>query len=367
MKIEETEWFQKLKSYDYIMIFGAKSAAQFTYAFVKQIHVELECFLVSERRDNPFFLEGRPVRVFSEIDEETKRNTLVIISQRYESNDEMKKILSQAGFRNMISGVAQETFSTETNLLNYRRSILGKMRMAESVLGNDLQQNENGTRLCIYAVTSHNDLHKSNQVYESKYVKYIQAGAGLTDIRICNCTDDTGDNISGLNPYYCELTAGYWIYKNDHAHEYIGLYHYSRGLSVTDAQLGRIAESEIDAILPVPLVYRHEMLTRYATDADIVLQAVRRISPEYEAAAEKFFSEKIFFAGNIVISRREIFCRYYEWMFGIISECENIMKESKRMVTKRLWGYYGEVLTNIYFLFHMDEYQVVYSELKYMY
>lgn len=42
--------------------------------------------------------------------------------------------------------------------------------------------------------------------------------------------DNTGDNISLKNPYFCELTGLYWAWKNLNA-EYIGLSHYRRHFS----------------------------------------------------------------------------------------------------------------------------------------
>ena len=42
--------------------------------------------------------------------------------------------------------------------------------------------------------------------------------------------DDTGDSISALNPSFCELTGMYWLWKNYHAADFIGICHYRRYL-----------------------------------------------------------------------------------------------------------------------------------------
>lgn len=139
LKIEETEWYQKLMAYDCILIFGATFGARLTCQLMKAYYVEPDCFIVSERRDNPFFLEQKPVKVFDEIEEKLKQNALVIISQRYESTEAMKLLLFKAGFKNTIPSIVQDTSAVTEELSRYRESILGPIQMVPKSKENSLQ------------------------------------------------------------------------------------------------------------------------------------------------------------------------------------------------------------------------------------
>lgn len=367
MKIKQTEWFQKLNQHEHVLIFGAGAGALLTYTWLKQMNVDPECFLVSERWDNPLCLKQKLVKTFQEIDGELKQNALVVISQKYEDNDEMRKVLQQAGFKNMVPSILQNTSAITRELQTYRQSVLGSMKVSSPILEMSCRANSDLVNLCIYAVTSDKNLHKSRQQYQSDYITYIQAGAKCTDVRVCDLTDDSGENISDLNPWYCELTAGYWISKNDFVHDYIGLYHYSRGLSLSDGQLEIIVKEKVDVVLPIPHVWKYEMRSVCFLYTDLVLDAIRRVSPEYVASAELFFSKKIFFAGNIVLARSEIYTKYYNWMFRVLQECERIHRGGKAQVRPRTWGYCGEILTSIYFIHNRKNYQIVFSAMRDLY
>lgn len=373
MNLKETEWYISIKNYKYKMIFGAKSEAHEVLSFLKNMGEDILCYIVSERKDNALELDNKSVKVFDEISRELKEKALIIISQRYENNENMEKVLLSAGFKHMISSPAQASWELTEISNQYRSSILGKMLIIDKEYWKDNYGTENiFAPICIYAVTSHKNLHKSKGNYQSAYIKYIQAGAEIADNIFCEITDNHGDNISKLNPYYCELTAGYWIYKNDNINEYVGLYHYSRGFDITDRQTEFLVKDEIDVLLPVPIVYRHELaavLISFWTDEwiEIFLEGIKKTSPEYEKTVELFLTNKLFFYGNIVFAKKEVFCSYYEWMFKVFSECEMIRKAKGIAMIPRIWGYFGECLTNIYFLHHIDKYKIVYSQTKSMY
>lgn len=95
---------------------------------------------------------------------------------------------------------------------------------------------------------------------------YIQAGAALTDARIGEFQDNTGDNISYRNRQYCELTALYWIWKNQKA-DYYGLEHYRRAFRLTEPEITDILSDDIDAIIPLKVVLKLSLEEQYCINA----------------------------------------------------------------------------------------------------
>ena len=73
--------------------------------------------------------------------------------------------------------------------------------------------------------------------------------------------DCDGRNISQKNGNYSELTVLYWIWKNqlisgcDKA-EYYGLAHYRRILELTEDDMLRLENNEVDVVLPYPMRWK---------------------------------------------------------------------------------------------------------------
>ena len=81
-----------------------------------------------------------------------------------------------------------------------------------------------GSKIQVYVVShSEEDIRDidANEIYVPLFV-----GRDGKD-NLGFVSDDTGDNISGKNSSYCELTGLYWMWKNSDA-DIIGLVHYRR-------------------------------------------------------------------------------------------------------------------------------------------
>lgn len=361
-------FFEIIKNYKCIMIFGAKWDAHNTYEAITAKGFEAECYVVSSREGNISLLDGKPVRHLNEISEKNKQEGLIIVSQRHGLADEMKALLSKEGFQNIITRPYQ--FVTPMTEKQKKYLMSDNICSAKDFCETHPAKKDDNIGICIYVVTSHANLHKGEKKFESKYSKYIQAGAKISDKRMeeCEFSDDTGDNISELNGYFCELTAGYWIYKNDCVNDYVGFYHYSRGMDLTDEEVETIAASHVDLVLPFPYMCRYrwkDTLNAVAATRTRILQSLKNIKPEYICAAESFYDNKLFYAGNVLFARKDVFCHYYEWLFAVLKECQKIAEEKQEIIFKREWGYYGEILLNIYVNYHVSEYdRVLYADMK---
>ncbi|WP_294725448.1 DUF4422 domain-containing protein [uncultured Fusobacterium sp.] len=178
--------------------------------------------------------------------------------------------------------------------------------------------------------------------------------------------DDTGENISEKNPYYCELTGVYWAWKNLKA-DYIGLAHYRRQFkgrnkqknSLFDTVLSDIEIKELlketDIILPkkrnyyIENLYDHYKHTMYIEPLDITGEIIKEFYPEYHQNFLKLYKRTSAHMFNMFIMKREYFDKYCEWLFDILGKLEIRMQgKDYDSFHARFYGRVSELLLDIW-------------------
>jgi len=81
----------------------------------------------------------------------------------------------------------------------------------------------------------------------------LQVGADLSEEDVCELKDNTGNNISIYNPFFCETTGHYWIWKNAEKSDFVGVEHYRRHFDLERDEILNILK-KCDIIAPKPLV-----------------------------------------------------------------------------------------------------------------
>ncbi|MCM1524372.1 MAG: DUF4422 domain-containing protein [Ruminococcus sp.] len=205
--------------------------------------------------------------------------------------------------------------------------------------------------------------HKPYRMPDDEMYLPLHVGrAGKEDISFRG--DDTGDNISGKNPNFCELTGLYWAWKNLDA-EYIGLAHYRRHFSVkkkkdkfesilTKSQLENLLKYKY-AVLPKPrnyyieTIYSHYAHTFDAAHLDKTKEIIAEKYPEYIPAFEKVMNSKKAHMFNMFIMKKELADKYCEWLFDILFELEKVIDTANMTAFEaRLFGRVSERLLDVW-------------------
>ena len=201
--------------------------------------------------------------------------------------------------------------------------------------------------------------HKPVDVISNDVYKPIHVGRSISkykDEMSSMIGDDTGDNISEKNPYYSEMTAQYWAWKNYHDTEYIGFCHYRRFFkdSFTNDNIDKIIKG-YDVLMVGPLLREHNRLNflkNFMSGEDIMIfvKILNKIYPDYYKTLIRYSNDFVDYPLNMFICKKNIFDKYAQWIFTILFECEKYIKLSPYSRGRRVFGYIAEFLMPIYFI-----------------
>lgn len=99
--------------------------------------------------------------------------------------------------------------------------------------------------------------------------------------------DDTGVNISSKNGSYCEMTAHYWIWKNIHDTEYVGVCHYRRffAFDLSENNINDVmADADVLMVEPswhIDSVYSYFAKFMGAENMTILSMVMKKRFPQY--------------------------------------------------------------------------------------
>lgn len=224
--------------------------------------------------------------------------------------------------------------------------------------------------------------HKTYKMPNDKCYLPVQVGReGKSDIGYVG--DNTGDNISEKNPYYCELTGLYWGIKNLKC-DYIGLVHYRRhfsGRGFLSNLIGNkfdkiLSQDEIemilkecDIILPkkrkyyIETLYSHYGNTHYSEHLDETRIILEKLYPEYVVDFDKVMNRTSAHMFNMFIMKKELADNYCDWLFSILEELEKKVDVNKYDAFQaRLFGRVSELLLDVW----IEKNQLKYTEVSCM-
>lgn len=248
-------------------------------------------------------------------------------------------------------------------------------------------------RLCMPFVYRHIALfsttHKNVDVPQANCIVPVQVGDKKKRFTWA-AQDDSGNNISELNPMYCELTTQWWAWKNVNA-DYYGFCHYRRYFNFSNKNylenaFGEVMDDFIDWSSSERYGLNDENITRAVegwdvitspisdvrrmpgdfrtlrehysdapklnvSDLDRMMAILKEVHPEYSQDVDLFINGHAACFCNMFIMKAQLFNDYCEWLFPLLDLFMNEWDTS--LLSKealRTPGHLAERLLNIYLI-----------------
>lgn len=198
-------------------------------------------------------------------------------------------------------------------------------------------------------------------------VDYVPKGrtpifVGTGDNKYNYITDCSGDNIAEKNKNYCELTALYWIWKNDCSSKYVSIEHYRRFFMKKNALLPHICkQDDIKKILQsydvaVSQKSRYGISNEeyyrqrhYESDMNMVREAIERLHPDYIESFDNMMKSFQLSMFNMIAIDKKKFDEYCEWLFSILFDVEKKIKlDGRTKYQQRVFGFLSERLMDVW-------------------
>lgn len=184
-----------------------------------------------------------------------------------------------------------------------------------------------------------------------------------------------GDNLDFLNPWYCELTGLYYLWKHVDD-DIVGLEHYRRYFVNDRNQL--LSEKEIrDLLTDNDIIckrqgysFRRPPITWFRDNRKLIdiqkfLCFVKHyVGQEYYDACLKHLNSDHHLLGNMFICKKELIDEYCDFIFDVTLKFVEAERYFGRKLTPRIIGYFTEFLFGAYL--YMKKKKVVFKNVRFV-
>lgn len=358
-----------------LVIYGAQGIAKGTYDALKALYPrrKIRCYLVSELGSNAPRLCGIPVveleKYAAALSKEDKQEVEILIAAPENVHSEIEENLENYGFWHH-KRVTSERWAEMMKIYHAKKGEFTPLGALPA-----------GCRepfLRVYVAKSHKDQFLRNTYVFPQWMIPLQVGAELTPVKLSDCRDNTGDNISGKNGNYSELTGLYWLWKNrlnvpsrEADRQYYGFMQYRRFLPLEGDDQSRLFDNDVDVVLPYPMSYEPDIEAHHERylkpdDWNALLRAVETLYPESMEDFLKVLGQKYLYNYNVVIAKKQVLKEYCEWLFPLLQKAEEYSDPKGTDRADRYIGYMGETLETFYFMKNKDRLNIVHTACKFL-